>query len=120
VDIWTPQCSCVGISIPLAKLVKYENPFFPIHNIDRYIQVNLEADNMPIRPICRANHDPSMLCIDRTGEVLRDIGAERQPKMSEKEFKEAAHKTDKTMLIVLLIFAGLVCLSILLSMFFSK
>ena len=64
--------------------------------------------------------DPSMLCIDRTGEVLRDIGAERQPKMSEEEFKEAAHKTDKTMLFVLLIFVGLICLSIVLSMFFSK
>jgi len=29
VNIWTPQCSCVGIGIPPAKLVKYENPFFP-------------------------------------------------------------------------------------------
>ena len=61
-----------------------------------------------------------MLCIDRTGEVLRDIGAERLPKMSEKEFKQAAHQTDKTMLFVLLIFVGLVCLSIVLSAFLSK
>ena len=75
---------------------------------------------MPICPICRANHDPSMLCIDRTGEVLRDIGAERLPKMSEKEFKQAAHQTDKTMLFVLLIFVGLVCLSIVLFTFLSK
>jgi hypothetical protein len=75
---------------------------------------------MPISPICRANHDPSMLCTDRTGEVLRDIGAERLPKMSDKEFKEAAHQTDRTMLFVLLIFVGLVCLSIVLSMFLSK
>lgn len=82
--------------------------------------INGEIDNMPICPICRANHDPSMLCIDRTGEVLRDIGAERQPKMSEEEFKETAHKTDKTMLFVLLIFVGLICLSIVLSMFLSK
>ena len=75
---------------------------------------------MPICPICRANHDPSMLYIDRTGEVLRDIRAERQPKMPEEEFKEAAHKTDRTMLFVMLIFAGLICLSIVLSMFLSK
>jgi len=62
----------------------------------------------------------SMLCIDRTGEVLRDIGAERQLNMSEKEFKEAAHQTDRTMLFVLLIFAGIIRLSIALSMFLSK
>jgi hypothetical protein len=61
-----------------------------------------------------------MLCIDRTGEVLRDIGAERQPKMSEKEFQDAAHQTDRTMLFILLIFVGLACLSVVLSMFLSK
>jgi hypothetical protein len=75
---------------------------------------------MPICPICRVNHDPSMLCIDRTGEVLRDIGAERQLKMSEKELKEAAYQTDRTMLLVLLIFVGIICLSIALSMFLSR
>jgi hypothetical protein len=75
---------------------------------------------MPICPICRANHDPGMLCIDRTGEVFRDIGAVRQPTMSKNEFKKAAQQTDRTMLFVLLIFVGLVCISIVLSMFLSK
>ena len=75
---------------------------------------------MPICPICRANHDPGMLCIDRTGEVLRDIGAERQPTMSRNEFKKAAQQTDRTKLFVLQIVVGLVCISIVLSMFLSK
>lgn len=75
---------------------------------------------MPICPICRANHDPGMLCIDRTSEVLRDIGVERQPTMSKEAFKEAARRTDRTMLFVLLIFLGLVCVSVFLSVFLSK
>jgi hypothetical protein len=78
----------------------------------RQRRVNAEVDNMPIFFIFRANHYSNMLCIDRTGEVLQDIGAERQPKMSEKEFKEAVHQIDRTLLFVLLIFVGLVCLSI--------
>ena len=75
---------------------------------------------MPICPIRRANHDPGMLCIDRTSEVLRDIGLERQPNMSKQEFRAASHKADRTMIVVLLIFVGLICLSIALSAFFSK
>lgn len=75
---------------------------------------------MPICPICRANHDSGMLCIDRTGKILRDIGATRKPKMTDNEFKEAARKTDRTMLIVLLIFAGLILAAITISMLVSK
>lgn len=75
------------------------------------------------------NKDIALDYNTRSAELHADVqyyqagqlaGAERQPKISEKEFKEAAHQTDRTMLFVLLIFVGLICLSIVLSKFLSK
>jgi hypothetical protein len=40
---------------------------------------------MPFCPICGAHHDPNMLCIDRAGEALKDMGV-KQP---QKELKKA-------------------------------
>jgi len=60
-------------------------------------------------PKCGAHHDPAFPCTDRAGEVMRDMGVERPPKMSKEEFRKLERRANRSMFIVgLLIMAGLI------------
>lgn len=69
---------------------------------------------MSFCPVCGANHDPKTPCIDRAGEILRDLGLQK-PKIPEREFKNLVRKTNWSLIRVLLILIALVVM-ILISM----
>ena len=69
---------------------------------------------MAFCPICNAHHDPKRPCIDRTNEVLRDIGIEK-PSMPKGKFKNTEKLANKIMLVVLLAFTCIVLMVIFLS-----
>jgi hypothetical protein len=70
-------------------------------------------------PICATHHDPSYPCADRAGEVLRDAGLEPKP-MEEKEFQETVKEANRSMIILVIVVAGLILLTILLAEFISN
>ena len=74
---------------------------------------------MSFCPICGTHHDPTFPCADRAGEVLRDAGIEAKP-MAEKEFKETVKKADRSMIILVIVVAGLMLLALLLAEFISN
>ncbi len=67
---------------------------------------------MSFCPKCNVHHDPSMPCFNRTEEILRDIGIQRK-RMSQKEFKTTVQKTNRGLIVVMLIFIGGIPLGIL-------
>ena len=70
-------------------------------------------------PICATHHDPAFPCADRAGEVLRDAGIEPKP-MPEKEFKKTVKEANRSMIIIVIVVAGLIFLTMLLAEFMSK
>ena len=65
-------------------------------------------------PICKANHDPSLPCGDRTAQLLNEAGIDRQPAMTPSQFRETARKVDRFVLLFLLVLAGLAAVVVLL------
>jgi hypothetical protein len=57
---------------------------------------------MSFCPKCGAHHDPNFPCVDRAGELMRDMGVEKLSKMSKQEFKILEKKADRSMLKILL------------------
>jgi hypothetical protein len=58
---------------------------------------------MTFCPKCGAHHDPQFPCVDRAGEMLRDMGVEKHSKMSKQEFKKLEKATDTSMFKVFII-----------------
>ena len=61
---------------------------------------------MSFCPKCGAHHDPKFPCVDRAGEMLRDMEVEKRSKMSKQEFKKLEKATDTSMFKVFLIVVG--------------
>ena len=64
--------------------------------------------------ICKRNHDPDLPCTDGTGQILRDMGLEKQNKpMPKDEFKKNEVKARRFVFIfffVVLVLAALFAL----------
>lgn len=70
-------------------------------------------------PVCGTHHDPEFPCADRAGEILRDSGLEPKP-MKEKEFQKTVKEANRSMIILVIVVAGLILLTLLLAEFIAN
>jgi hypothetical protein len=62
---------------------------------------------MSFCPICGTHHDPTVPCVDRAGEILRDAGLERQGShMPKRELRNAVKQANRLVLIMIAVLIG--------------
>jgi hypothetical protein len=70
---------------------------------------------MSFCPICGTHHDPTVPCIDRAGELLRDAGLERQAShLSKRDLRNAVRQANRFVLIMIAVLIGAIFLGALL------
>ena len=68
--------------------------------------------------VCNRNHDPDLLCTEGAGQILRDMGLEKQNKpMPKDEFRRNELKAKK---FVFLIFFIVLVLAIAFALFYKR
>jgi hypothetical protein len=70
-------------------------------------------------PICSTHHDPSVGCTDPVGEALQEAGIKR-PHMSKEELKTTIKKTNRLMIVSVIVLFLLLFLTALLGILTSK
>ncbi len=64
-------------------------------------------------PICGVRHDPDVPCYDLTSQILKDVGIREQKQKPPGDFRSVARRADRSLIIILLIFAALAPLGML-------
>jgi hypothetical protein len=69
--------------------------------------------------ICGRDHDTGVTCLDGTQELLKDVGADSRPRLSEEEFKRVSKQADKWFLKVL-VWAFVIIAALLIVAFLAR
>ena len=77
---------------------------------------------MPFCPICKSNHDPDYLCVDRARESLEEAGImiTHKDTMSREEFRRETREIEKKMITKILLIVVITLLALGITIFIAE